>query len=82
MNADPNDPIDAAPCAARQTSALLWLLFHCAAGEPDAGTWRAALSHLRMVAANPGADPMLRVTCERLAASALPQRPAERRDLH
>ncbi len=54
--------------AAQATSALLWLLFHCAAGARDARLWRATEQHLQALAASPGADPLLRRTCEQLAA--------------
>lgn len=53
---------------AHQTSALLWLLFQCQAHQNDATLLRAARRHLDMLAANPHADPLVSLTCERLAA--------------
>lgn len=63
----PNLPL-ADDHAAQATSALLWLMFHCAAGARDARLWRATEQHLQALAASPEADPLLRRTCEHLAA--------------
>ena len=54
--------------AAEQTSALLWLMFRALTGEADAATLRAAEAHMHLISANSHADPLLRRTCERLAA--------------
>lgn len=63
----PNQPL-VDDHAAQATSALLWLMFHCAAGARDARLWRATEQHLHALAASPEADPLLRHTCEQLAA--------------
>ena len=48
-------------------SALLWLLFRCATRGDDADTLPATLSHLHMLAHDPGVDGIVREACERLA---------------
>ena len=59
---------DTLDSAIHQTSALLWLLSRCISRRDDPELVLAALRHFDLLAANPHADPQVRLLCARLAA--------------
>lgn len=61
-------PVDeSADCASDQSGTLLWILARCVMQRDDPEVVLAALRHFDLLAANPNANPRLRLVCARLA---------------